>query len=244
MRDCPSKAANTIGEIDFCDVTSGTGRTQVEPHGLMYAELATCARYPRGGWVPVKKHDGHAVMQEQIEGTHDTYLKYRCMFVHGAHIRDTPSRNAHLIGEIDQGDVTALTGRVDTEEGNGVTYVELAYSGKYPIGGWVPLISQGGHVVMEACAAPVAQRQQQQQASNARTMSPSGSAYMVPIPPPQGVAPVSFNASRHLASPCAQEQGQDDWTVDAEGLLVPALLSRRSPLTETRTESPAVARNH
>jgi len=157
VRDSPSKSAKTIGEIDKGHVVPGTGRTQVEPNGLMYVELAKSPQHPEGGWVPVRTHGGQPVMQEHAstepvsaEKPKKSLLRYRCVFIHGAFVRDTPSRNADNVGEIDEHDIVSVTGKVETDTGGtGITYVQLEVCKAYPKGGWVPLMSKAGHTVME-----------------------------------------------------------------------------------------------
>jgi len=132
IRDTPSKNAKLIGEIDYGETAAGTGKTHVEPHGLMYVELCRSPQHPQGGWVPVHTR-GHSVMQELHTDAGDddiaisempspspakqakSGLRYRCCFRHGAYLRDAPSYNAANIGEIDEGHVVVATGKVHTE---------------------------------------------------------------------------------------------------------------------------------
>lgn len=166
VRDSPSKSAKTIGEIDKGHVVPGTGRTQVEPNGLMYVELAKSPQHPVGGWVPVRTHGGQPVMQEHTstepvsaEKPKNSLLRYRCVFIHGAFVRDTPSRNADNVGEIDEHDIVTVTGKVETDTGGtGITYVQLEVCKAYPKGGWVPLMSKAGHTVMEPYGGTPEQR--------------------------------------------------------------------------------------
>jgi len=248
VRSIPAKVAQSIGEINYCDATAGTGRTHVELHGVMYTELAVCDKYPIGGWVSVTKHDGQPVMRElEVDlQTHYAYLRYRCVFVHGAHVRDTPAQSAHLIGEIDYGDVVTMSGRVDTDEGSGITYLELVYCGKYPIGGWIPLLSQGGHLVMQAveCSAAAEPQAEIKHSSSvdidtSRTdLGWDNIAAACASTPPAG--------ARGPASASASASATEDWTVDECGLYVPALLSRRSPQSrvDAVVRGLAVAGNH
>jgi len=160
VRDSPSKSAKTIGEIDKGHVVPGTGRTQVELNGLMYAELATSPQHPQGGWVPVCTHGGQPVMQEHTgteaasaEKPKKSFLRYRCVFTHGAFVRSTPSRNAENIGEVDENDIVHVTGKVETDtEGSGIIFVQLERSKAHPNGGWVPIVSKSGNTVMEPYA--------------------------------------------------------------------------------------------
>ena len=80
-------------------------------------------------------------------------LRYKCVYTHGAFVRDIPSRNAANVGEIDEGDIVQVTGTTETEEyDGGLTYVELVRCAAFPRGGWVPLISKAGHLVLEPYA--------------------------------------------------------------------------------------------
>jgi len=163
VRDSPTKSAKTIGEIDKGHVVPGTGKTHVELNGLMYVELAKSPQHPEGGWVPVRTHGGQAVMQEhtkivpasaeKLKSNKKSILRYRCIFTHGAFVRNTPSRNAENIGEIDENDVVHVTGKVETDtEGSGITFVQLEVSEAHPNGGWVPIVSKTGNTVMEPFA--------------------------------------------------------------------------------------------
>lgn len=168
VRDTPSKSAKLIGEIDYGEMAAGTGKSHCEMHGLMYVELCRSPQHPQGGWVPVCVHSGHPVMEE-VETDAATaisempspsplkksksILRYRCCFEYGAHVRDTPSHTAVNIGEIDEGHVVVVTGKVHTEHNRhgkgGITFIEMEASTAHPHGGWVPLVSKHGHTVME-----------------------------------------------------------------------------------------------
>lgn len=150
IRDSPSRNARNIGEIDKGDISEGTGRVQIDGQagGLMYVELKPSPERPTGGWVPVRTKGGQAVVKEN--GPVAKVLRYKCVFEHGAFVRNIPSRNANNVGEIDEGEIAIATGKVETEEGeNGVVFIELQISPALPHGGWVPLVSKAGHTVFE-----------------------------------------------------------------------------------------------
>jgi hypothetical protein len=150
VRDSPSRNARNIGAIDKGQVASGTGRVRVEADGgLMYVELSPNSDRPQGGWVPVTTKGGKPVVKEVTPAAAQV-LRYKCVFEHGAFVRDVPSRNAKNIGEIDMDQIVVATGRVASEEvENGVTFIEILASSAHSQGGWVPLTSKAGHTVME-----------------------------------------------------------------------------------------------
>jgi len=95
---------------------------------------------------------------------------YKCVYNHGAHVRDQPSKYAANIGEIDKNDIAAVTGNQKkcAHKDGGLTYIELAKSEKYKNGGWVPLAAKG-HAIMEPFKAPVQEQAQAHAAPAADT---------------------------------------------------------------------------
>ena len=152
VRETPHVNACNIGEFDMGEISHGTGAVDIDgENGVMFIELAPSSRHPTGGWVRVLSADGRFVVKETTPVPR--VLVYKCIYPPGANVRNKPGigSSIHAVGEIDEGDVAAVTGKVEievvNESGIGV-FIELAVSNKYPQGGWVPLMSTSEHSVM------------------------------------------------------------------------------------------------
>ena len=92
--------------------------------------------------------------KEHADEEQNNNLTYRVIYEHGTFIRDTPSKDAASLGDLDYGDTIEVTGKMKVED-PGLTYMELA-NGK----GWVPVISKTGDKVIESEAEPVVEPEQ------------------------------------------------------------------------------------